>query len=86
MHADRVHGMLTIICVRCSDLVPEQTDEGQAAETADVVDGSGAITCLVLGTTCAPVFLRRADDVTVAAPLLRQLGTAPGRHCFRDVI
>jgi len=82
----KTRGILTILWLGCSDLVPEQTDEGQAPETVNVVDSSGAITRLVLGTTCAPVFLRRAYDVTVAASLLRQLGTAPGCRRIRDDI
>jgi len=65
--------------MRCSDLVPESAYERQAPEIGDVVGSGSSVTRLVLGTTRAPVFLRRAD-VTVATSLLRQLGTAPGRH------
>jgi len=76
--------MSAILWLRCSDLVPEQAHERQASETGDVVGGSGTITRLVPGTAGAPVFLRRAD-VAVAASLLRQLGTTPGRG-LRDSI
>ena len=65
--------------MRCSDLVPESAYEGQTAETSDVVGSGGAVTCSVLGATGAAVFLRRSD-VTVAASLLRQLGTTPRCH------